>query len=241
MTKYPKIQSIFKRNPDDNYKTFLEGQYSTEWLEYLANNIWYWTEKINGTNIRILWHSHPLMVSHIVFKGRTDKAQIPIFLLAKLNKIFIEDKMLKVFKIGESDDIPDVCMYGEGYGAKIQKSGGKYIPKGVDFILFDIKIGDWWLKRNDVEEIASKLDLKVVPIIGKGTLDDAIKLIKSGTLKSQWGDFLAEGMVLKPMVELKARNGNRVITKIKHKDYGIAELIELSKSQMKRLKIQKGF
>lgn len=37
--------------------------------------------------------------------------------------------------------------------------------------------------------------------------------------KSQWGDFIAEGIVARPMTELKNRNGSRIITKIKHKDF----------------------
>jgi hypothetical protein len=37
--------------------------------------------------------------------------------------------------------------------------------------------------------------------------------------KSQWGDFIAEGIVARPVVELKSRNGDRIITKIKYKDF----------------------
>lgn len=36
---------------------------------------------------------------------------------------------------------------------------------------------------------------------------------------SIWGDFIAEGIVARPAVELKTRNGHRIITKIKHKDF----------------------
>jgi len=43
-------------------------------------------------------------------------------------------------------------------------------------------------------------------------------MIKKG-VKSQWGDFLAEGLVLKPKIELKDRAGKRIVTKIKHKDF----------------------
>ena len=100
---------------------------------------------------------------------------------------------------------------------KIQK-GGHYISDGVDFILFDIKIGDWWLKREDVVGIAETLGVKTVPVVGIGTLEDAVTGIKSG-VQSAFGDFLAEGMVLRPLVDLKSRNGHRIITKLKHRDF----------------------
>jgi len=36
---------------------------------------------------------------------------------------------------------------------------------------------------------------------------------------SAWGEFKAEGIVARPSIELIARNGKRIITKIKHKDF----------------------
>lgn len=111
----------------------------------------------------------------------------------------------------------DVCLYGEGYGAKIQKGGGNYCPD-QDFVLFDIKIGEWWLLRLDVEDIAQKLSLDVVPVIGSGTLYEMVEIVKEG-FNSQWGDFLAEGIVARPSVELKTRRGDRLITKVKCKDF----------------------
>ena len=85
-------------------------------------------------------------------------------------------------------------------------------------MLFDVKIGEWWLQRSDVEGIAQKLGLDVVPIIAQGTLLDMIGFARQGFL-SAWGDFRAEGIVARPSVELKSRNGSRIITKIKYKDF----------------------
>jgi hypothetical protein len=36
---------------------------------------------------------------------------------------------------------------------------------------------------------------------------------------STWGDFNAEGIVARPICELKSRNGERIITKLKHRDF----------------------
>jgi hypothetical protein len=33
------------------------------------------------------------------------------------------------------------------------------------------------------------------------------------------GDFIAEGLVAKPAVELRNRRGERIVVKIKHKDF----------------------
>ena len=102
--------------------------------------------------------------------------------------------------------------------ARIQKGGGNYKPDGVDFVLFDVLVAGWWLKREDVEKIAKSLNVDVVPIAGEGTLEYGVERVRNG-LSSALGDFLAEGLVMKPLIELKTRAGNRIITKIKHKDF----------------------
>ena len=144
MQKYPKIQTVYLRDPDNKYKTLLEGQYAMPEFEYLKDNEWYFTEKIDGTNTRVMWHGIMPGAETLTFHGRSDKAQIPPFLLDKLQGIFHKDRFSEVF-----EEPTNVCLYGEGYGARIQKGGGDYIPDGVDFILFDVKIEDWWLKRED--------------------------------------------------------------------------------------------
>ena len=212
MNKYHKINTIFKRTKCGE---LIVGEYSQPEFEYLKDNIWVLTEKVDGTNIRVFWDG-----DRVWFGGKSDNAQMPIFLLYKLRTLFDSEKTKETFKLifPKENEPLEVCLYGEGYGAKIQKGGGNYNPNGVDFVLFDVKIGDWWLKREDVEDIAQKLNIKIVPILGETVLSEAIAMATKG-FNSQWGDFLAEGIVLKPKVELFTRNGHRVITKIKHKDF----------------------
>ena len=209
MEEYHKIQTIFKRNPETKFKTLLMNEYSLPEFEYLKNNEWVFTEKVDGTNIRIMYEN-----KEIRFGGKTNNAQIPILLLDGLNKIFNSkriDKLINIF--GDTS----VCLYGEGYGAKIQKGGGNYRHDN-SFVLFDIKIGDYWLQRKDVDDIAVELDIDTVPVIGSGSLDDLILLVQSG-FKSTWGDFIAEGVVARPSTELKTRSGHRIITKLKYRDF----------------------
>ncbi len=204
--KYHKIKTVYERDPENKYKTLILGKYATPELDYLKSNDWVFTEKVDGTNIRIMWDGEKMR-----FGGRTDKAQIPTFLYDRLGDLFSETMLLD--KFGDAE----VILFGEGFGARIQKGGGNYIPDGVSFVLFDVYIG-MWLKREDVEEIAESLSIDVVPIVGEGTLVAAVNLAKDG-ITSTWGDFPAEGLVMRPRVEMCTRAGHRVITKIKTKDF----------------------
>lgn len=205
MLKYPKIQTVYKRDPDTKYKTLLEGQYSEPEFEYLANLPWLFTEKVDGTNVRVHWDGHSVR-----FGGRTNNAQLPAFMLERLMELFPAAKMEKQFD-GE------VTLFGEGYGARIQKGGGNYKSDGVDLVLFDVYCG-MWLRRNSVVEIGDSLGIGVVPIIASGPLSKAVDMAREG-FESQWGPFPAEGLVMRPEVDLLNRRGERVITKIKHKDF----------------------
>jgi hypothetical protein len=207
MNEYHKIKTIFKRDPYTKFKTLLIGEFSMPEFEYLKNNAWVWAEKVDGTNIRIMFDG-----TNVTFGGKTDRAQIPKPLMQDLNDIFIP--MQPIFEANFSSK--GVCLYGEGYGAGIQE-GGKY-RQDQSFVLFDVKIGNWWLQRKDVEGIANMLNIGVVPIIGKGTLDRMVEFTEKG-FTSMWGNFTAEGIVARPEIELKTRSGERIITKIKHKDF----------------------
>lgn len=207
MKEYHKIQIIFKRDPATNMKTLLMGEWSEPEFGYLANNEWVFTEKVDGINIRIM-----IADGVMRFGGKTDDAQIPAFLVERLQQRFIpqRDALLAQFPDGG-------CLYGEGYGARIQKGGGNY-RADQDFVLFDVKVGDWWLQRPAVEDIAMTFGLDVVPILGRGTLQDLIDKV-SGGFNSTWGAFAAEGIVARPAMELKSRAGHRIITKLKHRDF----------------------
>ncbi len=202
---YPKIQTVFKRDPETKYKTLLEGQFSLPEFEYLAKCDWEMTEKIDGMNTHIIWNG-----KQVVFHGKTERAQIPSNLLSFLMDKFTTEALDRIF----GDEV--VHIFGEGYGAGIQ-SGGKY-NLHQKMVLFDVKIGDWWLERDKLEGIANALGIEIVPIVGVGTLYDLVDIVKEG-FNSQWGDFIAEGIVAKPAVSLNARNGDRIITKLKHNDF----------------------
>lgn len=206
MTEYHKIQSIFKR--EMTRKTMIEGDWTLPEFEYLAGNTWTFTEKVDGTNIRAIFKDGSL-----TFGGRTDAAQIPAQLVTRL----IERFCPLIGKLEEEFGSYPVVFYGEGYGAKIQKGGGNY-RADQDFVLFDVRVGTCWLQRSDVHDVARKLGLDVVPVIGEGTLHDAVAWAKRG-IRSTWGDFEAEGIVARPKTELNTRSGDRLVAKIKCRDF----------------------
>jgi ribosomal protein S6E (S10) len=211
MNQYHKIHTIFKR--DEQLNQLIVGEYSIPEFEYLKDNTWVFTEKIDGTNIRVIYEN-----GQFIFKGKTDKALLQERTITALTNKFtpLLAAFKEIFPPREDGTQRRVCFYGEGYGAGIQK-GGVY-RKDQDFILFDVNIDFWWLKREAVEELGTKLGIDVVPIIGKGTLNDMIELCKAG-FKSRWGDFICEGIVARPEVELRTRSGDRVITKLKYVDF----------------------
>lgn len=205
MIPYHKIQNIFKRDTVTN--KIISGQFSLPEFEYLKDLNWIATEKVDGTNIRVMWDG-----KEITFNGKSDNAQLHMDLIKRLQELFIPKTALFAEKFGETS----VCLYGEGYGAGIQK-GGVY-KQTKDFVLFDVLVGDLWLERANVQGIADMLEIDIVPIVYEGTLMEMVGLIITG-LTSTWGEFEAEGIVVRPAVELKTRRGERIITKIKSRDF----------------------
>src|SRR5258707_1315505 len=128
--EYPKIQTLFKR---DERNVIVPGDWTTDEFAYLKDCPWRWTEKVDGTNIRLHWDGLSLTIG-----GRTDNAQVPTFLISALerlrdtsllNRIFSDSTLVKPYE-------QDVTIYGEGYGPKIQ-SGGQY-RQDVTVIVFDV-------------------------------------------------------------------------------------------------------
>ena len=210
MTEYTKIETVFERDMEGT-KKLIEGKFRNETVEYLKDNRWIGTEKIDGTNIGIVWDGHK-----VSYQGRTERAQIPAHLMNKLIEMFggtVNEELFEQ-KFGEMQ----VILFGEGYGAKIQ-NGGKY-RKDVSFILFDVYLPkqDLWLKRDSLEDIAKAFNIDIVPIILKGTLQEAVDYVKSKP-KSTIGTAKMEGLVCKPAVDVLDRMGKRVIVKIKVCDF----------------------
>ena len=213
MIEYNKIETVYERDTDGSKKLMI-GKFRDETVGFLKLLEWDWTEKVDGTNIRVHWDGHK-----VEFGGRTDKAQIPVPLMNRLIELFGGETNAQIFEqaFGERE----VILFGEGYGAKIQ-NGGDYTEDGksVDFILFDVMICDNYQNRLTVNAVAKMFNIESVPLVGRGTLDDAVRYIMTHP-KSWLGSCKhdMEGVVCRPVYELKDRCGKRIIVKIKWQDF----------------------
>jgi len=99
-----------------------------------------------------------------------------------------EPKPLTVNRPGHRDYQCDcvvpypITLYGEGYGARIQKGGGNYRPDSVSFRLFDVFIGEKWLSWGAVKDIAGRVDIETVPAFDPESFE--------GVIKATGGSFL---------------------------------------------------
>ena len=216
MKLYHKIQSIFYRDPENNYKTFIDGKFSVDAFETLQDVPWDFTEKIDGTNIRIGWDN---VAKTVTFGGRSDNAQLPGQLRIYMENYFTPES-LNDYLTGP------VTLLGEGYGGKIQKGSG--YREDQAFILFDVFVEPYadaplglFLGREAVESIAATSGIPVVPIIHTGPLLDGLDLVRNGmeSLVAEQEYYVAEGVVARPCTELRDHMGRRIITKIKVKDF----------------------
>lgn len=209
MQTYNKIDTIFER--DEKTKKLINGKFRNETVEFCKDLTWQFTEKVDGTNIRVYWDGH-----RVEFGGRTENAQIPAPLVNKLNELFGGDINEQFFeqKFGENE----VILFGEGYGPKIQ-NGGSY-RDDVDFIMFDVMINGNYQTRESVEDIARYFNVNIVPILAEGPLSAGIDYVmthKYSTIAQKGAEL--EGVVARPKMELKDRTGKRLIVKIKIKDF----------------------
>lgn len=246
MVEYNKINTIYKRDINNiimPYSGFVLPE-----IEWMENCLFEATEKVDGTNIGI--HLVPIVKDivvvggiddyiertvtyHIEYHGRTERAQIPTELLKFLMEKYPLEKMLAAFnlkerqvlKLDNNDDIkktfPTYIVWGEGHGRGIQKGGGRYISKGVSFRVFDVQVGDWYLLRDSMLDVAKKLDAPTVHYYGLMTVQEAIDMVKAGFTSPIAEDttYPAEGLVLKSPHGIRLRNGQRLIFKIKTCDW----------------------
>lgn len=218
---YTKINTLYKRYREGDLKNcIILGDYSDKETEYLKDNLWLCFEKIDGTNMSYYWDGHNREIH-----GKSESAQIPPHLQKKMEELVTPEMLAEVFPIKydeNGNELPmNIRIYGEGYGSKIQKGGGRYISNDTDFIVFDINIDGWWLTTDAVSEIAEKLGLKTVPFVDEMTIPEAEEYVKKGFISAVSEDrtYKAEGLVCRPKVPLFNRRGERIIVKIKTCDY----------------------
>lgn len=206
---FQKIKAPFLRDgPNDRLVNTSKPAFN--WLKaFDENQKFVASEKIDGTSVGLKWDGE-----RISFVGHTDKSQFCPRYLEYLQNRFgtpeFESCVEAIF-----GDRP-VAIYGEGISKDYNVHYG--FPDG-EFIMYDIQFDSgFYAERQFVWEVAKKLAIKT-PWEQNMTLNEAIEFVKTKPQSRLNSDFKMEGLVLRPLVELYDNHGERLITKVKVKDF----------------------
>lgn len=235
--KYPSIENLYSAVIDEKGRPTSRGPENGFQLEAFGQIAkWNVEEKLDGTNVRIVFEENGFEnrdadTWSLTFRGRTDKAVLPgglqSWLQDRVEHLSLWDAFARPVPVtdvhGEKQDLERTCvspiiLYGEGIGPKIQAAGAGY--GGVQrFVLFDVLIGNTWLRRDDVEGVADTLGLEVAPLLLQNVgLDQARGAVHSAMMQTM--NEHIEGVVLKTDPPLYDSRGRRVMAKYKVRDLG---------------------
>ena len=195
----------------------------------------YAMEKIHGTSSHVFYYPPNNNVECLDFFPGGEK-------LENFKKCFDEIKLTELIRklALEISLDTNLIIYGEAYGGKCQGMSNTY-GKELKFIAFEVKIGDKWLCVPDAEDVVKKLGLEFVhyekvptdiEVLDKLANSNSVQAIRNGC-----GEKLREGIVLRPLIELRKNNGERIITK--HKNDTFKEREHLPKLNTQNLEVLK--
>lgn len=161
-------------------------------------------EKVHGTSAHITWKDGALI---FFAGGAKHETFVALFDAEKLAAGFAE--------LGH----PEVTVYGEAYGGKINAQSWRY-GKDLRFVAFEVQIGESWLPVATADGIATKLGFEFVHYRRiKASVEemDAERDAPSEQARRVGveGDQPREGVVLRPIVEVRIGGNHRVIAKHK--------------------------
>lgn len=164
----------------------------------------YALEKVHGTSAHVAWREGQL---HFFSGGERLDPFVALFDREKLKAGF------------EALGAAEVTVYGEAYGGKCQGMKATYGDK-LAFIAFDVKIGDHFLDVPRMSQLAADLGFEVVPWEKTTTDLDVLNALRDrpsevAVRRGCAGDKPREGVVLRPLIELRTNNDERLICKHK--------------------------
>lgn len=172
----------------------------------------YAMEKIHGTSAHIKYEkmtaTHDADIVSLFPGGVSADSFRNIFDLVTLQGKFIA--------MGRDE----VTVYGEAYGGSCQKMSKVYGP-AIKFVAFEVEIGGLRLSVPDAEAVVKSLGLEFVPysFLGNFTielLDAEMKKDSVQGIRNGMDSHIREGIVLRPVIELKMNDGKYL--KAKHKN-----------------------
>src|SRR5581483_5315488 len=164
----------------------------------------YALEKIHGTS------------AHISLK----EGQLHFFSGGEKHDNFVKLFDAEALAVGMAElGAMEVVIFGEAYGGKQQAQSWRY-GKELKFVAFDVKIGDCWLDVPNAEQVSRRLGLEFVHWRRVPAEIEALNVERDAPSEQARrngveGDQPREGVVLRPLVEFKQNNGERVIAKHK--------------------------
>lgn len=171
----------------------------------------YALEKIHGTSTEINWDFETKTVSFS--SGGESESKFKALFDVKFLKTNFEEMFID----------QNVTIYGEGYGGKQQGMSHTY-GKVLKFIGFDVKVGSVWLNVPNAENVCTKLNLEFVSYkIVKTDLESLTAALNEPSVQAVRNGIIEpkkhEGIVLRPLIELRTNNGERLIAKYKHDEF----------------------
>lgn len=213
--EYPKTENLYASNGEQNAsrKRGPEFGFRASGADQISK--WLVTEKVDGMNMRVVFE--PAADEPVCVLGRTERAQIPNELRAAILEWATFPNLATAFVDDEGLGPAKAILFGEGFGPGIQKAGQAYGGE-KRFILFDVLVGDWWLSWDDVVDVARKLGVETVPVLGRDvSLEDAEALVCDSRLLSP-DSMHIEGIVARTDPYLFDGRGHRVMFKYKVRD-----------------------
>jgi hypothetical protein len=167
----------------------------------------YALEKIHGTSSHIGW-KHSEKKIYFFSGGEKHDNFVALF-----DEAFLKAKFEEVF--------PDisVVIFGEAYGGKQQGMSHTY-GKELKFIGFDVKVGEHWLAVPNAEDVCNQFNIEFVayekidvslPKLMEERDKPSVQAVRNGITEPK----KREGIVCRPLTEMRVNNGDRVICKYK--------------------------
>lgn len=196
-----KIRKLRVPNKDGAF--YREKEYYT-----LAYTFWHYKRKLDGENIRVYWNGEQAL-----WNGKSNNFQCNAEFSEYMNSTFIEEIFEEKFGRDAS-----VYLFGEHMGPKVQ--GNELSLENHEFVLYDVNINGTWLSAEQIVEIATYFNIRTCYDFMDGEIRNFVGSLPQLIERVHDGEFKDwEGIVATPLIELRNQKNQRIITKIKNKDY----------------------
>lgn len=197
----------------------IENLYRPEAQDILLFRECFALEKIHGTSAHVRWHGATKTLS---FFSGGEKHESFV-------KLFNPEALAAAFLANARTPEADIIVYGEAYGGKQQGMSKVYGPR-LRFVAFDVQIGEHcFLDVPDAAVLVGSLGLEFVAYSRVSTdlaaLDaerdaPSVQAHRNSEADGTMYDISKrEGIVLRPLIEVRKNNGARICAKHKRAEF----------------------